>query len=72
MTADLTPERAREPRQAPIPDLHADREGAGLRTPDTRKAIQLDIEVIWHPNYLEFGCTATTLRGRRSSRRKLD
>jgi hypothetical protein len=38
-----------------------------MSTPDTWNGIQLDVEVIWHPNYLEFGCVITSPEGHDSA-----
>jgi hypothetical protein len=41
-----------------------------MSTPDTWKAIRLEVEVIWHPSHLELGYTITSPEGRDASKAK--
>jgi hypothetical protein len=41
-----------------------------MSTPDTWSVIQLEVEVSWHPNYVELRCTITSPEGRDPARAK--
>ena len=41
-----------------------------MSTPDTWNVVKLEVDVIWHPNYLELGYAITSPEGRDASKAK--